>query len=600
MIVWFIAIAAGLALSSISYPPGRTTAPADLAAFALRALAAALLLALLFDAPRGRGQEPEPIVAIDVSASMLRGSDSAAWRRSVDSITRSPVVLAFGDSVREVDSRSLAAGDARSRVGGVVERAAIAGKAAMIVTDGEIEDPERLEELPGGSSVRIVRGAPRPDAAVVSLRAPLVAAAGDTVDLRTGIVAGEAGAAAGTLRYLLGNLVLAEQPVAAMGSYAEVTLGGRVVITGVEGEQLLHAVVSTAGDSERRNDTLTVPVTISRSSRAVYVSTSPDYDARFALGALRGSLQLAVRGFWRVAPGQWRVDGSMTPVSESDVRSAFADAPVAVLHGDTSIFGAPRSAARGSLILHPTAGLAAGDWYATSAPASPVSSTLTALPWDSLPPLRVSSESPRVAGAIPVIELRLGRRGDPRPAAMLSDEGRRVAVVAASGYWRWRFRGGASAAAFDAFWGTLFDWVAAGRPDRRSAAPDDGIQRAGEPLRWRRGGADSVVVVMVGRAEDGAGIDTMTLRFAPGENITTSPPLAAGVYRVSMPGGAALLAVNASRELIPRRPGVSEGRVGAARHASNAPQLRDSGLPFLLVVLALCAEWLLRRRRGRR
>jgi hypothetical protein len=600
MIVWFIAIAAGVALSALSYSPGRATASADWAAFALRAVAATGLLALLFDAPRGPGDEPEPMMAVDVSASMLRGSDSAAWRRSVDSVTRSRGVVAFGDSVRDADSRFLKAGDARSRVGGVVERAAAAGQPAMIITDGEIEDPERLEELPAGSSVRIVRGTARPDAAMASLRAPPAAAAGDTIDLRTTVVAGEAGAAAGTIRYLLGHRVVAEQSVAAMGSYAEVALTGRVVLAGAEGDQLLRAVVSTAGDSEPANDTLTVPVTISRASRAVYVSTSPDYDARFALGALRGSLQLGVRGFWRVAPGQWRVDGPMTPVAESEVRAAFAEAPVAVLHGDTSLFGAPRSVARGSLILHPTTGLVAGEWYATSAPPSPVASTLTALPWDSLPPLRVSGESPRAPGDVAVMHLRLGRRGDARPAAVLSGEGRRVGVVASAGYWRWRFREGAPAAAFDAFWGSLFDWVAAGRPDRRAAAPDDGIHRAGEPIRWRRGGSDSVVAVAVERVGDGAGVDTVRLRFAPGESITSSPALPAGVYRVSMPGGAAMLVVNASRELIPRRPAVAAGAVGGARRAGNAPRLRDSGWPFLFVVIALCAEWFLRRRRGRR
>ena len=102
----------------------------------------------------------------------------------------------------------------------------------------------------------------------------------------------------------------------------------------------------------------------------------------------------------------------------------------------------------------------------------------------------------------------------------------------------------------------------------------------------RRGAADSLVV---------------PLRFAAGANATTSPPLAPGVYDARLPGGAAVLAVNASRELLPRRPAVSAGPVGAAPGpAGVAPALRGEWWAFVLAVLLLCAEWLVRRRAGLR
>src|ERR1041385_8151936 len=93
------------------------------------------------------------------------------------------------------------------------------------------------------------------------------------------------------------------------------------------------------------------------------VSTSPDFDARYALAVLRGALGIPSRGFFRVAPGEWRVEGPLTPVTEADVRQAVREAPVAILHGDTAAFGPPRSIALGPLALMPPASAAEGEWY---------------------------------------------------------------------------------------------------------------------------------------------------------------------------------------------------------------------------------------------
>ena len=52
------------------------------------------------------------------------------------------------------------------------------------------------------------------------------------------------------------------------------------------GPSLLRAVVASAGDIDARNDTLTTVVEISPAAGAVLVSTSPDYDARDAIGVV--------------------------------------------------------------------------------------------------------------------------------------------------------------------------------------------------------------------------------------------------------------------------------------------------------------------------
>jgi hypothetical protein len=69
---------------------------------------------------------------------------------------------------------------------------------------------------------------------------------------------------------------------------------------------------------------------------------------------------------------------------------------------------------------------------------------------------------------------RRARRLDERTVVVLQDGARRVVVVPASGLWRWRTRGGRSAQAFDAVWGSIFDWVGA---ERRSGAAGMGGAR---------------------------------------------------------------------------------------------------------------------------
>jgi hypothetical protein len=181
-----------------------------------------------------------------------------------------------------------------------------------------------------------------------------------------------------------------------------------------------------------------------------------------------------------------------------------------------------------------------------------------------------------------------------------SDAPRRVVIVAASDLWRWRFRGGVSSDAFTALWGSIFDWLAAERADRRAAVPDERLLRAGDPVRWRRGSpADSVAEVTLRRRGD-TRVDSMTLRFAGGASVVESPPLSSGLYDVATRGGMALLAVNPSREWVPRPPVLRNGAVRGAAAAQTGPRLRDAGWVYALVILLLCLEWLWRRRRGMR
>jgi hypothetical protein len=602
MLAWLIAIGVGAAVAIVQYGPpalGREAAVA-----ALRAVSVTLLVALVLDAPIGWSRAARPLAVLDVSSSWRRQGDSAlftAARRRLDAIGGDSSVL-FGDSARDAAPAAVP-GDRRSDVRAAVDRVLAAGRPAAIITDGELDDPAALAALPAGSRVELFPHPPAVDLAVLALDLPRDVVSGDTIAIRVTVAAGGLPTPAGTLALRLDDRSLGSRPVAPLAARAERTETIRVVVTGADGPAVLRAIAAVPGDREPRNDTLATTLEVSRAAGAVFVSTAPDYDARFALEILRGAVALPTRGFFRIAPGLWRVDGTLAAVADGEVRRAAADAPLVVLHGDTAIFGAPRVATHGSLALLPTVEvtpIGVGEWYASAPPASPLSAAIAGTPWDSLPPIDVSPVAPAPGGWVGLRAAR-ARRYESRAVVEGSLAGRRVVVVQASGLWRWRFRGGVAADAYASLWGGIFDWLAAERPDARAAIPADGAVRSGEPVRWRRGtAADSAVrVVLVPR--DGSAADSMELRFGSGVTVETAPR-ASGVYDVRTAGGASVLVVNPSREWLPNRPRVAAGSIGGAESSvgGGVPRLRALWWVYLLVVGVLSAEWLGRRRLGLR
>jgi hypothetical protein len=433
---------------------------------------------------------------------------------------------------------------------------------------------------------------------VASIEAPRAAVSGDTVEVRTAFLAGNGGASAGRVTLMLGDREVGSAAVDSLPPFGETRVTTRVRVEGPDGVRPLRAILSTPGDAEPRNDTLAVALEIARGAGAVFVSTSPDYDARYTLSVLRGALALPTRGFFRVAPGMWRTDGALGSVPEKEVRSAVREAPLVIVHGDSTVFGPPLAATRGALALLSPPSVHDGDWYVSGVPMSPLAATLSGLPWDSLPPLEVSSAMPR--GDWPALEAARARQFERRVAIAGYERPRRVVVVGASGFWRWQFRGGVGAEAFATLWGSIFDWLAEERGDRRAAVPAEGVVRAGEPVRWRRGGSSDSLVVAAVRARGRAGVDSVTLRFEGGATMASSAPLPAGVYDVELPGGASVLTVNPSREWLPRPPTLRSGRVGGGPPLGEPPRLRERWWMYALLLGALCLEWILRRRLGLR
>ena len=551
MIIWLVSIVAGPLLAALAYRvrPAARAWPV----FALRAFAGTLVVALLLDAALGPSTPVKPWVGLDVSASWRASGDPDAWRTAlavVDSLERAGAdsVLLFGDSVRS-DSAPGVPVDRATRVGPLTEAAMALGRPLVLVTDGAIDDPERTVQMLRGSAVRLVVPVARPDAAIAVLDAPGGALGGDTVRVRVVVKAGAAGSAAASLEVALDSRPVSTTALPALEPYEEREVRVEMPVPASDATRRIRASLSK-GDAVAENDTVSAPLVVSGAAAATFISTAPDQDARFALSVLRGTRRGPVQGFWRVAPGQWRVDGSLRPVTEAVVRQAAGSAPLLVIHGDTAIFGAPRSLSRAAVVLiaPPAVG---DDYYPTGTGDSPLSAALGGVPWDSLAPLDVApmGTGPRTAtmstGAsaarasatgrdFPAVMARRARRFEERAVVTLEDGARRAAVVPAAGLWRWRLRGGRSADAFDAVWGSIFDWVGA---EPRSAAP---------------------VAAQVAARSSGAG------------------------------------------EWVPRRATVVNGAVGDGAPLDRAPRALGAWWLAGLAIAALCAEWLLRRRIGLR
>jgi hypothetical protein len=535
--------------------------------------------------------------ALDVSQSMQRG-DGLLWKEALDSLARvrPESTIWFGDSARTArsDARPL---DSRSELRPAVDRAVAAGHPIVVVTDGELPDADADADLPSGSRLVVLPRRQR-DAAIASFEAPRAIVSGDTVVARINVQAGSGGAGAGQLSLMTDGRAIATERFDELPPDGTRSIELRFQLSGPPGPVIVQAVASSAGDVVVRNDTLAMAIDRSRSASAIFVSTSPDFDSREALGILRGALALPARGYFRVAPGVWRIDGTLAPVNETDVRAAVREAPLAVFHGDTAVFGTPGQATPGPYALIVPVTDTSTEWYVKSTPVSPISPALAGISWDSLPPLLAAGVPPK--GDWTAMNITAGRGADERALVAGTDTPRRTVTVVGSAMWRWQFRGGASADAFAAFWGGIFDWLAGERADKRAAIPDAAYFREGDAIRWRRGSPADSTVKLALRPIGGTRVDSLTLQFASGATVVETPALAEGIYEISVRGGSALLAVNPSSEWLPRAVRLKSGVIRQGNPAGSAPRLRDYSWIFALIVAALCAEWLIRRRIGLR
>jgi hypothetical protein len=318
---------------------------------------------------------------------------------------------------------------------------------------------------------------------------------------------------------------------------------------------------------------------------------------RFLARTLADVVRAPVRTYVRLdLDGGWRDGATLGPVGAGDVARALAGARL-VVHRSGSI---PGRTARGAARLVLAAAAGEGDWYVTAAPASPIAGALAGIARDSLPPLSGVAPGTGDSGVAVALAAALARRGRPAPVVTLRDvEGARVATVAATGFWRWGFRGGTSEVAYRTLVAALADWLLSeqGAVGREQFAPEAAETPQGLPLAWRwlaAGPARDVVLRLTG--PDGERWDT--LRFdAAGRAALSLPP---GIYRYAAVDGAerGVVAVETySDEWRPAavRLAPQAGTSGAARERRGP---RDTWWVFVLAIAAFAAEWYWRRREG--
>jgi len=579
---------------------------------ALRATAVGALVLLIWNPAAvrlGLGDAPR-LVLLDASLSMAgRGSHWTAALDSARALARGDLIWRFGARVAGFDST--APRDGASRLGPALAAAAARGGPVAIVTDGVISDPADVPaDLLRRARVVVLPRTPFFDAFVSDVTGPSRIAAGDTLRLRVSYgAAGKRergnGKRAATLVASAGGRRIASRVVNLPDSgIVSTDLPFPVSRFPFPGWVAVEVGLEGVGDEEPRDDARSFVLQVSPQPSIVVLASPPDWDTRFLAHALEAVAHAAVKVLVAADPGgtRWRDAATLAAVPTGEVARAVRGAELLVEAGEPATFTRV-SSSRGAVLLWPLGRRQEGDWYVQSPAASPIAGELAGVVWDSLPPVTALGElaPPPDSSTAIVLTARLARRGPPRPVIALSQrDGKRRAVIAAGGLYRWAFRGGASGEAYRALVAGLTDWLLAGGNVREERfLPVATVTPNGLPVQWRwtAAGEPHAVALSLSSAR---GRQQDTLRFdAGGRAELWLPP---GEYRYAAVEGPerALVVVDTYSDewrpapvVVPPKAGASEG---GGRLAGVA--LRDRWWLFVLAIAAFAGEWAWRRRQG--
>ena len=385
------------------------------------------------------------------------------------------------------------------------------------------------------------------------------------------------------------------------------------------------------------------------------ISASPDWEPRQLLPTLRSVTGMEGEGYLALTGGRFlTLEGAGAPVrvvGSEEFMDRAARARILVLHGVDrgEVAWADQLASDHPSVLIltggggsvPLEGLVAGfplegEWTPDGElPPSPLSPFLSGLQLGGLPPLGVLLPLESGAAWTTGLAARRAPGGEALPVIVLREEsGRRQVIAIADGFWRWAAREGTPRETYRALWGGAADWLLAGGGWRTAAAfrPVDLVVSRGSPLRWHVPEGAGVGELTLQRLALGPGLslDAAPEDGAPSfrgpvtigaDAIAITPSVEPGVYRYvanfpamaggqagGQPGGQASGVIEVegwapSLRLPPLDIGegvlAGAARAGLAGETSGRP-LRSHPLPYLLILLLLCAEWVGRRRVGLR
>ena len=258
----------------------------------------------------------------------------------------------------------------------------------------------------------------------------------------------------------------------------------------------------------------------------------------------------------------------------------------------------------------PVAGEVEGEWYVPAAlPASPLAGQFAGLDLGALPPLTALHPATAPSGAV-ALQVHLGGRGTGEAALILiAEEGRRVGIGLAEGYWRWAARDGTPRRAYRSLWAGVANWLFAG--ERLATAgppgPAEPVIARGSPVRWQAPGMGGQELGLR-LVREGEAVFVSTVSVDSTETFSTAP-LDPGAYDFVLSPGAGggetrgRLDVERYTDDL-RLPPVVDAVSGDAAEggppAAAGRPLRTHPVPFILVLAVLCGEWIGRRRRGLR
>jgi hypothetical protein len=607
---------------------------------AARATALVLVLLLLFDVrlpTAGPGGGSDDWVILDASLSMgaAPAGGSSAWREASERARELERdgwrVVTFGDGADPGPFEDEAEPEAlRTLLAPALDRAAEAGvRRVRVLSDFRLEDAvavrSALAALPLAVELEAA-GGDVVNAGVSRFDVPDVARPGESATAEVEIhVASPTDSV--TVRVLEEGEPVAEQrvPAPAPGLRARIPLelpGARAM-----GRVRYTASVSLEGDAFPSDDHAVAYASVGHEEGAlVMVSLEADWEPRYLLPLLEDVTGLPALGYLRVGADAFVPMGGALergpPVDSASVWRAVADAALLVVHGlrgnADSWARALASAPGRSVVFAADAGGAAlagipsgeareGEWYASGdVPVSPIAGSLAGASLQGLPPLSdvlLPVDPARVRGAL-LIQLR--GAGTPEAALQLDERpGGRVAVVLASGFWRWAARED-SRDVYRRLWSGVAGWLLSGEGTAPlEPRPTRWVVPRGEPVLWSLPVDGLARRLVVSRADSVVADQS----FAAGgaQSLGVLPP-GAYAYRVEGPAGDALAAgrfdvAEATADMAPLRvvpEGGSDAAPGAGIGERPGSPLRTRPWPYLLVIGLLCAEWVGRRRSGLR
>lgn len=649
-VLYGLAAAAALLFTLAVYRVRETRVPGQLLLVVLRGSALALVLLLLWDPVVPLGGEGTSAgrrwILLDASLSMAaRSEKTMPWARGVDAARAAAAggafVNLFGTRLEPVEPDSLLALQPyalESRVVPALQAAAEGGaRSVVVISDMRFSDGGDLEralsELPIPVHFQPV-GAPTRNAAITEIRAPRVVAAGQEIEIAVSVRAeGFAPDQVVAVELQAPGEPVSVRPLAPPPPGATARASFRIRAPRRGGILRYDAVARAPGDEFPPDNGRSTYVSVASPEGGItLVSFRPDWEPRFLLPVLETATGLAARGFLRVAGhyvtmGTGQVAGR--PSSETEVRAALSAAGIVVLHAlhaaaPAWAFQVARNAPRAiAFVADPAAAralglearpLAPGDWYVTTEiPPSPLAAALAGTPADPLPPLTDVLGTAPAPQLTTLLRAQRARRGTAETVLLLSHEGTRRRIVAtARGFWRWGFRPGAPREAYRRLWSAAAGWLLEGGAATGALLrPEPRVVARGSAIRWAVAPSDLDSVRLRVFAGDTLVADTV-LALTGADTVRTEA-LAPGHYRyVASPvrrGGPVLaegpFTVQAFTdemlwppvEVPPERRGEAQG--GDGREA-RARRLHTHPAPYLLAVVILCVEWVLRRRRGLR